>query len=196
MSSSIRRLISLDHERLLRLLRRTVTEGPSQQRWLDELVQLLGAHRDAEDRTLTPDVVTLAGPSTVAATETVARIATDLDQVTGELAARAIPSGDLADLGDRLRGLLEEHADVLSSQVLVPLEAAVPRKEIRRLGGVYEQLRDETLHAHGAVDPPPRRLDLSRAELYELARRAGIEGRSGMSRGDLIAELQRRQAHP
>jgi hypothetical protein len=35
---------------------------------------------------------------------------------------------------------------------------------------------------------------VSRAELYELAKRAGIEGRSSMSRRDLIHELQRRQS--
>jgi hypothetical protein len=195
MSSSVHRLISLDHERLLRLLRRTVTEGPSQQRWRDELVHLLVAHRDAEDRTLTPDVVAQAGPSAVPASRAVARINTDIDRVTGELGASALPSADLGDLGDRLRRLIEQHGAVLSSQVLAPLEAAVPRKEIRRLGGVYERYRDEDLRAHGAAQPPPRRFDLSRAELYELARRAGIEGRSGMTRGDLIAELQRRQAH-
>ena len=66
------------------------------------------------------------------------------------------------------------------------------RKEIRLLGGEYESRRDDHLLRLGADEPPPRRLDLSRAELYELARRHGIEGRSAMSRRDLIAELQRR----
>ena len=77
-------------------------------------------------------------------------------------------------------------------RVLAPLESAVARKEIRLLGGEYESRRDDHLLRLGADEPPPRRLDLSRAELYELARRHGIEGRSAMSRRDLIAELQRR----
>jgi hypothetical protein len=64
---------------------------------------------------------------------------------------------------------------------------------MRRVGGVYETSRDRALQAEGADEPPPRRLDLPRAELYELARRAGIEGRSAMSRRELINELQRRQ---
>ena len=112
-----------------------------------------------------------------------------------QLSALPVPSAALPTLGDRLRELIEEHARTLSEQVLAPLESAVPRKEIRRLGGVYESRRDEELRAVGDAEPPPRRFDLSRAELYELARRAGIQGRSAMSRGDLIAELQRRQAH-
>jgi hypothetical protein len=69
----------------------------------------------------------------------------------------------------------------------------VARKEVRRLGGLYADRRDQVLHEEGEADPPPRRLDLSRAELYELAKKAGIAGRSAMSRKDLIAELQRRQ---
>ncbi len=195
MPSSIRRLTSLDHERLLRLLRRAVTEGPSQERWRDELVRLLTAHRVAEDRTLLPDVVAPAGAPAAAATEAVARINAEIDRLAEEFCASPVPSTDLADLGDRLRVLIEEHAAILADQVLEPLESAVPRKEIRRLGGVYETYRDEDLRERGDGEPPPRRFDLPRAELYELARRAGIEGRSAMSRGDLIAELQRRQAH-
>ena len=69
MPSSITRLTSLDHQRLLRLLRRAVTEGPSQERWRDELVRLLAAHRVAEDRTLTADVVAPAGEAATEATE-------------------------------------------------------------------------------------------------------------------------------
>jgi hypothetical protein len=72
----------------------------------------------------------------------------------------------------------------------------LPRKQMRELGGRYADVRDEALRDEGADEPPPRRLDVSRAELYELAKRAGIEGRSSMSRRDLINELQRRQQQP
>jgi hypothetical protein len=114
-----------------------------------------------------------------------------LDRAAAAVAAVPVPSPDLAPLGDRLATLVARHAD-LTHRVLAPLESAVARKEIRLLGGEYESRRDDHLLRLGADEPPPRRLDLSRAELYELARRHGIEGRSAMSRRDLIAELQRR----
>ena len=38
-----------------------------------------------------------------------------------------------------------EFADMLAEQVLTPLEKAVPRKEIRRLGGMYETRREQML---------------------------------------------------
>jgi hypothetical protein len=194
MPSSITRLTTLDHERMLRLLRRTVTEGPSQQRWRDELVHLLVAHQVAEQEALTPDVVAQAGPAAGTALDELSRLGSELARVADELAETPVPSPGANAIGERLRRLIDQHATVLSEQVLEPLESAVARKEVRRLGGVYETRRDSELREHGDAEPPPRRFDLSRAELYELARRAGIEGRSAMSRRDLIAELQRRQA--
>jgi hypothetical protein len=176
---------------MLRLVRRVVTEGPSQHRWRDELVALVCAHRDAEREVLTGDVLA-AAPGTTAAVEELGRSDAEVARVTADLAAAEQPAF-LAEIGQRLGRLLEAHATTLRDQVLAPLESAVARKEVRRLGGLYEARRDESLRSHGADAPPPRRLDLSRAELYELARKAGVEGRSAMSRGDLIAELQRRQ---
>ncbi len=115
-------------------------------------------------------------------------------RVADELAEAPVPSPGVGVIGERLRRLIDQHATLLTSQVLAPLESAVARKEVRLLGGVYEARRDRDLREHGDAEPPPRRFDVSRAELYELARRAGIEGRSAMSRRDLIAELQRREA--
>jgi hypothetical protein len=189
--SSISRLTALDHARLHRLLRRVVTEGPSQNRWRQEALHLLAAHRLAEREVLTPDALRPAGPEALAAAQDLDRADDELDRAAAAVAAVPVPSPDLAPLGDRLATLVARHAD-LTHRVLTPLESAVARKEIRLLGGEYENRRDDHLLRLGADEPPPRRLDLSRAELYELARRHGIEGRSAMSRRDLIAELQRR----
>jgi hypothetical protein len=189
--SSISRLTALDHARLHRLLRRVVTEGPSQNRWREEALHLLAAHRVAEREVLTPDALDPAGPEALTAAQDLDRADDELDRAAAALAAVPVPSPDLAPLGDRLATLVTRHAD-LTHRVLAPLESAVARKEIRLLGGEYESRRDDLLQRLGADEPPPRRLDLSRAELYELARRHGIEGRSAMSRRDLIAELQRR----
>jgi hypothetical protein len=193
MPSSLARLTALDHERLHRLLRRVVTAGPSQDRWRDEAVHLLAAHRAAEREVMTPDVVRQAGPDALSAAADLNRRDDELDRTVAAMAALPVPSPELVPLGERLEGLLSGHAE-LAHQVLAPLESAVARKEIRLLGGEYETRRDHHLLRLGADEPPPRRLDLSRAELYELARRHGIEGRSAMSRRDLIAELQRRDS--
>lgn len=196
MPSSVSRLTALDHDRMLRLLRRACTPGPSQARWRDELVRLIRAHHLAEAETLSADVVAQAGPDAVSGVGEVHGIDDELCQLTTSLAGLPVTSPEVSAVCDRIQRLLTVHADLLTERVLGPLEQAVPRKELRRLGGLYETARDRGLQEEGAAEPPPRRLDLSRAELYELAKRAGIEGRSAMSRRELIDELQRRQQSP
>jgi hypothetical protein len=194
MPSSIVRLTVTDHDRALRLLRRVVAPGPSQGRWRDDVVRLLRAHRAAETAVLTDDAIQPAGAEAHRAMADLAALDDALDEATDRLAAADVPSPELVDLGARIESLLGEHAATLDLRVLQPLEAAVARKQIRILGGRYAEVRDADLQDLGGEEPPPRRFDLPRAELYERARKAGIEGRSAMSRGELIAELRRRNA--
>jgi hypothetical protein len=194
MASSIVRLVALDHDRMLRLVRRACTAGPSQQRWRDEHVQLVRAHSLAAAEPLAPSVLAQGGAGVVDGADQLRGVDERLAAATTALSDTAVDAPGMGSACDQLRRLLGMHADLLGEQVLGPLEHAVPRREIRRLGGVYEKRRDQVLEEQGADAPTPRRLDLPRAELYELARRAGIEGRSAMSRRDLISELQRRQS--
>lgn len=193
MPSSIARLAATDHERLLRLIRRACAPGPSQQRWRDELAHLLRAHLAAESDTLRPDVLSAASHRAVAAKPGLEAVNEQLVTTLEQLESTPLDGEQMDGAGDRLTGALRRHAEVLADEVLAPMTEHLPRKQMRELGGRYAEVRDSTLRAEGADEPPPRRLDISRAELYELAKRAGIEGRSSMSRRDLIQELQRRQ---
>jgi hypothetical protein len=194
MPSSIARLTATEHERMLRLVRRACAPGPSQHRWREELVHLVRAHRAAEEETLTDEVVSAAGASAAEALSDVRSQDARIDDALDRLSAAPDDGPGTAALQDELTALLARHGDLLATEVLAPMTDALPRKQMRELGGTYADLRDRVLRAEGADEPPPRRLDVSRAELYELAKRAGIEGRSSMSRRDLIHELQRRQS--
>lgn len=196
MPSSIARLTATDHERLLRLIRRACAPGPSQERWRAELAHLLRAHHAAENEVLPDDVVAGAGDAATAAHDELRRVDVELLEALHRLETAPLESSALDAAGAALADHLGRHAELLADRVLAPMTAALPRKQLRELGGRYADLRDEALRDEGADDPPPRRLDVSRAELYELAKRAGIEGRSSMSRRDLINELQRRQQQP
>jgi hypothetical protein len=190
MPSSVRRLTQIDHERLGRLLRRVCTPGPSQGRWRDEFVGLLGAHRAAERDVVIVEIVARVDQLAPTA-RAQAEADVELDRLADEIASADLASLDLAALQSRAQALIRQHTDQWADVLMAPLEHAVARSDVRRLGGAYEKRRDEGLAGAGVGQAPPRRLDLSRAELYELARRAGIEGRSSMTRGELIDELQR-----
>ncbi len=192
MPSSVVRLTTQDHERMARLLRRTCGTGPNRGRWRAEFVALLRAHRFAERDCVVPAVSTAEPPL-----DTRARQQDDADTALDRL-AEEVESADLEALEtggfyERLQPTLDAHAAAMSA-LLHAFDDVTPRKEMRRLGGEYEARRDAAMQGRTGGTRPPRRLDLSRAELYELARRAGVQGRSAMSRAQLIEELQRRQA--
>ena len=194
MPSSVARLVGLDHDRLIRLLKKACKIGPNQDRWRNEFTALLRAHRVAERAELL-DEVGRTLPDLAAAASAQEQDDRGFDRVADHVAEAAIDDAAFADLCSGAQQAVFAHGEALRATVLDPLGQVVGRKEMRRLGGRYEARRDEQLRASHLHPPPPRRLDVTRAELYELAKRAGIEGRSGMSRDELIIELQRRQDH-
>lgn len=173
---------------MIRLARRMCAPGPSQHRWRDELVALMRAHLAAErDELLAEPVVNRLGVGPVDPD------AAALDQLAVDIEASDLTAADVGQLCARVQRVLEAHAAALRSNVLDCLEGEVARKELRRLGGCYVARRDAEM-SRGSAGAPPRTLDRSRAELYEMARRVGIQGRSSMTRTQLINAL-RRQAH-
>jgi hypothetical protein len=192
MPSSVVRMVTRDHERLDRLLRRMCADGPSRDRWRAEFSSLLMAHRLAEREELLSSVLTEV-PTLEAPVRDLAARDAILEQLVTDLQGTDIERPEFTALCDRATQVLADHAGHMARVVLAPLEQLLPRREIRRLGGEYEQRRERELRRVSDHEPPPRRLDLSRAELYEMARRAGVEGRSSMSRAELIDELRRRQ---
>jgi hypothetical protein len=193
MPSSVVRVVTADHDRLARLLRRMCAPGPNRERWRKELSGLLHAHRLAERAHLYPAVLAQAPPLQDAVRHSAA-CDVAVDQLLADLAQAEVDRPGHNDLCERASALLTDHATRVSSTILRPLVEHLPRRELRRLGGEFEQRRESELMAVVDHEPPPRRLDLSRAELYEMARRAGIEGRSSMSRAELIDELRRRDS--
>jgi len=194
MPSSVARLVGLDHERLIRLLKRACETGPNQDRWRIEFCTLLRAHRLAERDELLDEVARTL-PELTPAVSRQDQTDQELDRVADQVAGADLSDAAFTDLCGRARDILAAHGESLRAAVLDPLGKVVGRKEMRRLGGRYESRRDDQLQVSDLHPTPSRRLDVSRAELYELAKRAGVEGRSGMSRDELIIELQRRQIH-
>jgi hypothetical protein len=80
------------------------------------------------------------------------------------------------------------------SAVVLALAAQLPIDERRRMGRVFRMRRDAVLRTAHARQNRQR----SQTELYELARRAGLEHRSTMTQAQLqaaVAEWERRRGH-
>jgi hemerythrin superfamily protein len=94
---------------------------------------------------------------------------------------------------ERLReftGAVRRHIEHEESEILPALKRAVDRKRLEQLGTAFERVRLDELKIAGMPrDPTLERL--SREELYELARKANITGRSHMSKDQLADALRR-----
>jgi hypothetical protein len=186
MPSSVVRLVALDHRRVERLLERVAAPGPSRARWRRELTQLISAHQAAEESQVFEALAEAWGADAVV---DVRAEAARLAAATERTAAVDVDSADLQPTLESLRRALVEHVHGTEGTLLPLVGDRLERKRLRELGGRYERHRDDVLTASGANRAVPRRLDYSRAELYELARKAGIEGRSAMTREELIDAL-------
>ena len=98
-------------------------------------------------------------------------------------AALADESVGREELAQVVRGLVEAER----SDVMLALVAQVPIAERRRAGKVFRMRRDAVLRA----DQSRHNRQRSQTELYELARRAGVEHRSTMNQAQLQAAVAR-----
>lgn len=104
----------------------------------------------------------------------------DLDRVL-DVAARPAPSRE--DLVEAARETL-----AVEQQVVETLADALEPGRRRRIGKAFRVRRDTELRRAGS----PRRRHRSQTELYELARRAGVEYRSNMTQAQLQQALEAR----
>ena len=85
---------------------------------------------------------------------------------------------------------VRRHIEHEESEILPALKRAVDRKRLEQLAAAFERVRLEELKIAGL----PSSLDrMTREELYEMARKANITGRSHMSKEQLAEALRRVQ---
>ena len=177
-------------KRLVRLLRRVVTQGPSQQRWRDELV--VASPPTASPRTghSTADVVSPAGSND----RSRGGVGPDEHRTsTGSPRSSAPPppSPSWRNFGDRRRAPIEEHAALLAGQVW---NRWSPPSPARRSGAPAGSTRATATRNCASAATANRRRAVSTApgRAVRARARACIEGRPAMSR----AGPDRRAATP
>ncbi|MGN6089575.1 MAG: Rho termination factor N-terminal domain-containing protein [Actinomycetales bacterium] len=184
MPRNITATVRTDHHRLERLTGRLFVGRTTFVSARDDLVQSLGAHLEAEELVVHRAAATKGAPSELLVSA--GEIAEELRQALSELAT--VPERHQGgDLDTRLLGLLKSHIEV-EDEIGETLAGGLP-EAMRRLGGDYGRAREAAAARLRRTTVVPRRLDRPRTELYEMARRVGIEGRTRMSREQLIQAL-------
>lgn len=184
MGANVIRLVRTDHRRIHELINRLSRRYRAGEALPAKVVDELSAHVEASTTTLLPfaqDRIAELDPAYMRALDGLADAAAELAD-----APDPVPQ----DMVDRLDAALRNHVETEERAVLEPLGERVSVERLRMLGETFRRTRETRLKAKGKTPRHSQRQPISRAELYERARYRGIEGRSTMSRSQLLNALR------
>ncbi|HEU5471747.1 MAG TPA: hemerythrin domain-containing protein [Actinophytocola sp.] len=190
-----------DHRLLEELFEQLRADRENRTALLAEVAARLLAHQRAEEKHLYPALRTNRGKAAAthpddsglrAAQERFAALAADLHRVqvpatpgsgTGHPERPAGPQDGFAAALDELVCAVRQHVAAVESEALPTLTANLSTRKREDLGRKFDGLRLRELKRAGIDDT------LTKEDLYIRAQKAGIPGRSSMSKGELARAL-------
>jgi hypothetical protein len=168
-----------DHRTLVALFEQVSEEG-NRTGLLAEVRARLTAYFQAEQLHIHPALKRIGHPNlTAEAQRTVQDRLSDAENA---------PAERFPDAFAELVRVVTQHMLTVESEILPALSAALPGRRRDELGRRFESQRIQLLRRAGIDDT------LTREDLYIRAQKAGIPGRSSMSKGELIRALLRKEA--
>jgi len=190
-------VIKDDHRRLERLFARLQSGEGDRRALVEEVVARLTAHARAEETEVYPEIAMLTPEE-----EAEVGHAEHEHQEAEHLLTKVVNLIDSPHFERALTDFVEavrHHVEEEENEVLPALEKAVDGATLEQLGEAFEGTRRTMLQAAGYRDATASPGDLAtdladatREELYEMARRADIPGRSGMNKEALAEALRER----
>jgi hemerythrin superfamily protein len=195
MGSDAITLITNDHRALEELFTRLKAGTGDRRALVDEVTARLTAHSRAEEQHVYP-AVREAGPVDEETVDHAYHEHAEADHLLNKV-RNLIDSPHFDTALDEFVAAVGHHVEEEESEVLPALRKAVDRATLERLGDAFDRARAEVLRRAGydapdvAAGPRDRELtDATRDELYEMAKRADIAGRSTMNKDQLADALR------
>ncbi|MFI5839341.1 hemerythrin domain-containing protein [Catenuloplanes sp. NPDC051500] len=180
--------IKQDHQRMEQVFAKLEAGDGDRRALLTEVENRLEAHSHAEEQEVYP-AIKKAAPDEADEVDH----GYDEHSEAESLLHKAISLADSPDFDDALQEFLEavrHHVEEEETELLPALADAVDEAELERLGTAFETKRHAELQESGLDDGAHDLDDMTRAELYEEAKRAEVPGRSHMTKDELKDSLQ------
>jgi hemerythrin superfamily protein len=184
--------IKQDHQRMEQVFAKLEAGDGDRRALLTEVENRLEAHSHAEEQEVYP-AIKKAAPDEADEVDH----GYDEHSEAESLLHKAISLADSPDFDDALQEFLEavrHHVEEEETELLPALADAVDEAELERLGDAFETKRQAELRESGhddGDDVTTHDIDeMTRAELYEEAKRAEVPGRSHMTKDELKDALQ------
>jgi hemerythrin superfamily protein len=173
-----------DHRRMERLFEQLQSGEGDRVAMLNEVAARLTAHSHAEEQRVYPALAS-ADPSEADEVSHGADEHHEAEKLLHQL-QRMEPAG--ADFEAKLEEFIDavkHHVEEEESELLPALREAVDERTLEELGKAFENIRTQELKVAGVTTG-----DETREELYEAAKEANVEGRSGMKKDELAQALR------
>jgi len=195
MASDAVTVIKNDHRLMEQLFAQLQTGDGDRRELVAEVEARLSAHARAEEAEVYPIVAKKAGEKQEAEHGTYEHLEAEhkLRKVRN-----LIDSPHFEQALEEFVAAVDHHVQEEESELLPALAKATDKKTLNRLGAAFERARLDELSTTGYEQAPEEAVgsdasemdDVTRDELYEKAKKAGIPGRSHMNKDDLIKALR------
>jgi hemerythrin superfamily protein len=173
-------LIMQDHREVERLFEALRTNPDKRPNLVPVLTALLTAHSRAEEAEVYPVARDEAGETDQVAHSQEEHV--EADQLLARLVASDQQSGDFDDVLNELVSAVKHHVEEEETKVLPGLRQRLSDDRRAELGEAFANVREQ----HLGEQPG----QITKEELTQQARNAGIKGASTMSKNDLSEELK------
>jgi hemerythrin superfamily protein len=165
------------------------TEPEEKTELLGRLEALLKPHSDAEEQVVYP-AIAAAVPQEGEETDDGAAEHHHVEELMTQLKAQPIDAPGADGILAAMIGELRHHIEEEEQQILPAYQKAADPGELDAVGRAFVQAKEQVRVAHGFPEPQrPDLVDLTRDELYKRAQQEGLEGRSDMSKDQLVSAL-------
>ncbi|GIJ47538.1 hypothetical protein Val02_44240 [Virgisporangium aliadipatigenens] len=190
MASDAVSAIMQDHRRMERLFERCKTEKSNRTELVAEIKARLKAHSVAEEDRVYP-ALAKANPTEKEDVHHGVEEHREAEDLLETLEGTDPSSKEFDKALKEFVDAVKHHVEEEESDILPNLEDAVDPEKLEQLGAEFERRRIEVLDELGVQDSgtPDDLSSMTRAELYEEAKKADIPGRSQMNKDELAEAL-------
>jgi hemerythrin superfamily protein len=194
-------LIKNDHRLFEKLFDRLKSGRGDRQALLVEVAARLAAHSHAEEMKVYPALAD-AKPGERREVEHGAQEHHEAEQMLHHLMAMEPNDPEFESVLTQFVDAVQHHIAEEENELLPALQRAVDAAKLEELGEAFREIRtrelmiagiqagESTMDSGGSGGDPSAVDEMSRAELYERAKDAGVPGRSGMTKEELARALR------
>jgi hemerythrin-like domain-containing protein len=167
------------------------TETDEKTQLLGKLEALLKPHSDAEEEVVYP-AIAAAVPAEGEETDDGAAEHHHVEGLMTQLKAQPLDAPGADGIMAAMIGELRHHIEEEEQDILPAYQKAADSGELDAVGRAFVQAKEKVRVAHGFPEAErPDLVDLTRDDLYKRARQDGVDGRSDMSKDELVSALGR-----